>query len=201
MIRLDRVIVVEGKYDKIRLESFIDALIIPTDGFGIFKNRELMSLLRRLADSRGLIILTDSDAAGFMIRSHIAGSVGQDKIINVYVPEIKGRERRKTVDSAEGLLGVEGLSEQVLTDALRRAGVLRGGEDKCDDNARRITKYDLYELGLYGRPNSDLRRKALLKKLSLPSRIGSNQLPEVLNALFSYDDLIAVLKDGDADGR
>ena len=194
MISTDKVIVVEGKYDKIRLENIIDATIIPTDGFGIFKNKELLRLLKKLADQKGLIILTDSDAAGFMIRSHISGAIPNDKITHIYVPELFGKEKRKEKPSAEGLLGVEGIDDSIILSAFEKAGI--GAKPKKDEEKRRlITKLDLYKMGFYGKENSAYLRQELLSRLGLPKRISSNRLPEVLNLIYSYDEFLAVAKE------
>lgn len=191
MIKTDKVIVVEGKYDKIRLENIVDATIIPTDGFGIFKNKELLQLLRKLADARGLIVLTDSDSAGFMIRSYLSGSIDNKKITNIYIPELFGKEKRKDAPSAEGLLGVEGVDDKVIIKAFEAAGI---GTKKSDSTRRSVTKSDLYELGFIGRENSATLRKNLLIALSLPQRISSNRLPEIINMLYSYDEFIEIAK-------
>ncbi|MBQ5810836.1 MAG: DUF4093 domain-containing protein [Clostridia bacterium] len=165
MLRTDKVIVVEGKYDKIRLENIIDATIIPTDGFGIFKNKELQQLLRSLAATKGLIVLTDSDSAGFMIRSFLAGCIDNDKITNIYIPELFGKEKRKNAPSAEGLLGVEGIPDEIIAKAFAAAGI---GTAKTESPARKVSKSDLYELGFSGGAKSSEKRAMLLEKLSLP---------------------------------
>lgn len=189
MIKVESVIVVEGKYDKIRLENIIDGTIISTDGFGIFKNKELLNLLRRLADTKGLIILTDSDSAGFMIRSFLCGAIDNSKVKHVYIPEILGKEKRKAKSSAEGLLGVEGINDEVIKAAFEKAGIINS---KPQDNCRKIEKLDLYELGFVGKSDSEAKRKALLKALELPSKLSSNRLLEVLNILYSYEEFIKI---------
>lgn len=194
MISTDKVIVVEGKYDKIRLENIIDATIIPTDGFGIFKNKELLGLLRRLAQQKGLIILTDSDAAGFMIRSHLSGAIPGDKITHVYIPELYGKEKRKEKPSAEGLLGVEGVDDSVIISAFQKAGI--GAEAKQNNEPKRkISKTDLYEFGFCGKENSATLRQKLLDRLSLPKRISSNRLPEILNLILDYEEFIKIAQE------
>lgn len=186
MIKIKQAIIVEGKYDKIKLSRFIDAPIITTDGFGIFKDKERQRLLRTLADTNGIVVLTDSDSAGFVIRSFIGSAVDKSKIINAYIPDIKGRERRKTEDSKEGLLGVEGVSEQVIIDALTSAGVLcESGEKSCGE----ITKLTLFELGLSGGKDSAEKRARLLAYFGLPSRLTANALVEVLNCITTPDEL------------
>jgi len=188
VIRLKQAVIVEGKYDKIKLDSIIDALIIETDGFQIFKDKEKLNFIRKLAKTRGIIVMTDSDSAGFLIRSHIGGTVTDGQVINVYIPDIKGRERRKTKDSADGLLGVEGVSEQVILSALAAAGVTAA--DEVDDSAARryVTKADLYDDGLYGGENSHKLREKLLQSLGLPSRISANAIPNALKYLVTYEE-------------
>jgi ribonuclease M5 len=192
MINLAEAVIVEGKYDKIKLSNFIDAEIIVTDGFRIFKDKQKCDMIRRIAEKRGIIILTDSDSAGFMIRGHIAGLCDPQYIKNVFVPEIKGKEKRKAQSSAQGLLGVEGLSEQVITEALLKAGVSVDG--KASKKAKGgITRSDLYEYGLIGGENSSEKRKSLEKKLDLPTGMSVSQLLTALNSLFDREELEFVL--------
>ncbi len=185
MIKIKQAVIVEGKYDKIRLSSMLDALIIETDGFSIFKNAEKQKLIRDLADKRGLLILTDSDSAGFMIRSFISGSIPKEKIIHAYIPDIFGKEKRKAEASKEGKLGVEGMSTQVLTEALERAGVLC---EYAEAPSRQITNADLYEDGFSGTDGAQERKKALLRYFSLPERLSKNSLLKVLNTFVTYDE-------------
>lgn len=186
-LRISRPIVVEGRYDKARLASFLEADIFTTDGFGIFRDREKLSFFRRLAQKDGIIVLTDSDRAGFQIRAHIAGAVPPDKIFHVYIPEILGKEPRKHAPSAAGTLGVEGVPIEILRRAFREAGVLEKGDS---DNTRvPITKADLYRLGLSGGENSAEKRRMLLRQLSLPGGLGTNALPAVLSRLLSLEEL------------
>ena len=187
MIKLKQAVIVEGKYDKIKLKSIIDAPIITTDGFGIFKNREKMALIKSLAQKRWIIIMTDSDSAGFMIRKKICGSVNSGRILNVYIPDIFGKERRKAHSSKEGKLGVEGVPKDVILTALKRAGVTSTESVKSGGE---ITKADLFELGLSGRPNSAQKRLALLKSLNLPENMTANSLLEVLNIFFTKEDFL-----------
>ena len=186
MLKTDKIIIVEGKYDKIKLSSIIDAVIIETDGFGIFKDKQKQKLLRMLADKKGLVILTDSDSAGFTIRNFICGFVPKDKIINAYIPDIFGKERRKDAPSKEGKLGVEGVSPEVIKAALEQAGVL------CEENnqtkRRTVTKTDFYLDGLTGGNDSKEKRLALLKYLSLPERMTTNSLIDIINSFMTYDD-------------
>ena len=186
MIKLKQAVIVEGKYDKIKLSSIIDTLIIETDGFQIFKDKEKLGYIRLLAETRGVIIMTDSDSAGFLIRSHLVGSVKDGEIINVYIPDIKGREKRKEKDSADGLLGVEGMSEDVILSALCAAGVTADKTDKTEPT-RRVTKADLYDDGLSGGKNSKGLRERLLLELGLPKRISANAIPKALEYLVTYD--------------
>lgn len=186
MIKLKQAVIVEGKYDKIKLSSIIDTLIIETDGFQIFKDKEKLGYIRLLAETRGVIIMTDSDSAGFLIRSHLVGSVKDGEIINVYIPDIKGREKRKEKDSADGLLGVEGMSEEVILSALCAAGVTADKTGKTEPT-RRVTKADLYDDGLSGGKNSKELRERLLLELGLPKRISANAIPKALEYLVTYD--------------
>lgn len=191
MIRIRQAVIVEGKYDKIKLSSLLDTVIIPTDGFGIFKNKEKMNLIRRLAQTRGIVILTDSDSAGFKIRSYIGGSLPPEHVIHAYIPDIIGKERRKSAPSQEGKLGVEGMPARILMECLERAGVT------CEETAepgRRITKSDLYEDGLSGRPNSLMLRKRLLAQLQLPERLSANALVQVLNLFMTYEEYKQVVR-------
>lgn len=192
MIKLECAVIVEGKYDKLKLSNILDALIITTDGFGIFKNKEKQKFLRRLADEKGLVIITDSDSAGFMIRNFICSVVPKDKVVNVYIPDIFGKEKRKDAPSAEGKLGVEGISDDVILKALERAGV---SAEKAEEPTQKLTTADLYEYGLSGKENSSLKRKMLLKKLSLPERLSTASLLKVLNSFVTYDEFIAAVKE------
>ena len=190
MLRVKEAIVVEGRYDKNALSQLVDAVILETSGFGVFRDRERLALFRRLAEERGLIILTDPDGAGFLIRNFLKGSIPPDRVKHAYVPDISGKERRKRAPGKEGKLGVEGMRPEVLEAALRRAGATfldeAGGEA-----ARRapITKADLFALGLSGGPGAAERRRALLKALDLPERLSPNAMLEVLNALFTPEEL------------
>lgn len=189
MITVKEAIVVEGRYDKNTLSQIFDAVIIETSGFGIFSNREKLSLLRRLAQRRGLVVLTDSDGAGFVIRNYIRGAIDPALVKHAYIPDIKGREKRKAAPSKEGTLGVEGMRPEVLIEALRRSGAeLSGGTDA--PAGERITKADMYLKGLTGTPEASLRRKALLKKLELPEKLGGNALLDVLNALMERSEFL-----------
>ena len=195
MIKLDRPVIVEGKYDIIKLSNIIDGLLIKTDGFGIFKDKEKQLLIRRLAAEKGIIVLTDSDSAGFMIRNFISSVVPADKITNVYIPDVFGKEKRKTEAGKEGKLGVEGMSEQILLEAFRKAGAFC---EKSENTERRlITSLDLYEAGLSGGNDSKAKRKALLKSLSLPERMSTSSLIKILNTFVTYEEFIKKVEELD----
>lgn len=193
MIKIKEAVIVEGKYDKIKLSGLIDAPIIETNGFRIFKDKEKAALLKKLAHSRGIIILTDSDSAGFVIRSHIKGIIGSGRILNAYVPEILGKEKRKNQPSKENLLGVEGVADEYILNALKRCGATfidgQSGETK-----KQITKTDLYNAGLSGRENSAQLRQRLLERLDLPKYITAKALPEILNCLLTPEEFESIVK-------
>ena len=182
MLRIREAIVVEGRYDKNTLSQLVDTLILETAGFGIFKNEEQMALLRRVAQQRGLIVFTDPDGAGFLIRSRIKGAIPADQLKHAYVPDIMGKERRKQRPGKEGKLGVEGMSPTVLEQALRRAGATFLDESVQRDDALAISKSRLMELGLAGGADSAARRKALLQALELPEHLSANGLLQVVNS-------------------
>ena len=188
MISVKEVIVVEGRYDRNTLSQVFDAVIVETSGFGVFNDREKLALLRRLAEARGLVVLTDSDGAGFVIRNFLKGAIDPALGKQAYIPDIAGRERRKRAPSKEGKLGVEGMKPEVLIEALRRAGATLGGEEPAR-RAGGITKATLYELGLSGGPGSAEKRRALLKELDLPEKLSANALLDVLNALYTEAEL------------
>lgn len=183
MLKIREAIVVEGKYDKIALEPLVDAPIFTTEGFGLFRDGEKIELLRRIAERRGLIILTDSDGAGFVIRNRLRGCIDPALVKHAYIPDLPGRERRKKTASREGKLGVEGMAPEVLRQALLRAGATVEREEP----ARPITKADLYALGLSGGAGAAERRRALQQRLGLPERLSANGLLEVLTALYGRD--------------
>jgi ribonuclease M5 len=188
MISVKEVIVVEGRYDRNTLSQVFDAVIVETSGFGVFNDREKLALLRRLAEARGLVVLTDSDSAGFVIRNFLKGAIDPALVKQAYIPDIAGRERRKRAPSKEGKLGVEGMKPEVLIEALSRAGATLGGEEPAR-RAGGITKATLYELGLSGGPGSAEKRRALLKELDLPEKLSANALLDVLNALYTEAEL------------
>lgn len=184
MIRLEQPIIVEGKYDKIALENVIDALIIPTDGFGIFKNREKCAMIRRLAAPKGIVIMTDSDSAGGVIRAYLKKIVGEAEIFNVYIPQLKGKEKRKASASKEGFLGVEGMTPQVLREALVKGGVMKS----LPPERRRVTKTDFFILGVSGKTDSVSQRISFLKFLGLPEKLSSSAMLDVVNNMFDYNE-------------
>ena len=186
MIRLDRAVIVEGKYDKITLENVIDAVIIPTNGFGIFKDREKCAVIRELARRDGIIVMTDSDSAGQMIRSYLKNVCGRDgKITYVCVPAVRGREKRKKKAGREGLLGVEGMSPEILLESLRRSGVTAEPEEK---RREAVGKGDLFALGLSGRDNSAVLRRELAKALRFPENLSANAFLDLVNAVYSREE-------------
>lgn len=187
MHRIKEVIVVEGRYDKNTLSQVVDAAIIETSGFGIFNNTQKQKLLRTMAEARGLIVLTDSDGAGFVIRNFIKSCVDPSLVKHAYIPDVPGKERRKSSPSKEGKLGVEGMRANVLLDALIRAGATMDSEEN-DRGAARITKADMYAKGLSGREGSARRRAELIKKLDLPEHITTDGLLDVLNAIMSREE-------------
>ena len=193
MVKIKEAIVVEGRYDKNTLSQIVDAPIFETGGFGIFKDKAQMALLRQVAQKRGLIVFTDADGAGFVIRNHIKSAIDGKYLKHAYTPDIMGKERRKSAPGKEGKLGVEGMKPQVILEALRRAGATLEGEDTT--TAAQITKQDLVSLGLSGGPNSAEKRLALLKILSLPEHMSANALLQALNMLYSLDELTALMEE------
>lgn len=184
MIKLKQAVIVEGRYDKIKLSSIIDGLILTTDGFQIFKDKQKLELIRKLAQSCGIIIMTDSDSAGFMIRSFLGSSIKDGKVYHAYIPDIYGKESRKTSAGAEGKLGVEGIPKEVIIEALKNAGIT----ETPSNNSRKITKTDLFEDGICGGQNSRQKRGRLIKMLNLPEKISANSLLKVLNIMLTYDE-------------
>lgn len=186
MIKIDKVIVVEGRYDKIKLSSMIDGIIIETEGFGIFKDKDKQKLIRKLAETKGIAILTDSDSAGFVIRNFITSIVPKEYITNVYIPDIYGKEKRKDSPSKEGKLGVEGISAEILKEAFKKAGI---GVSQSETNERKkITLNDFFDDGLTGDTQSKRKRTDLLKKLDLPERMSTKAMLDILNTFITYDE-------------
>ena len=191
MVKIKEAIVVEGRYDKNTLSQIVDAPIFQTNGFGIFKDKQQMALLRQVAQKRGLIVFTDADGAGFVIRNHIKSAIPGQFLKHAYTPDILGKERRKAAPGKEGKLGVEGMRPEIILDALKKAGATIEGEDAQPRN--QITKQDLMELGLSGGADASAKRLALLKKLGLPERMSANAMLQALNLLYSLDELTAML--------
>lgn len=195
MIKVKEAIIVEGKYDKIKLSSIIDGLIITTNGFGIFNDKERQYLIRELAKKRGIIVLTDSDSAGFVIRNFLKGSVPKEQIKHAYIPDIFGKEKRKDKRSKEGKLGVEGVSKELILEALRKCGA------SCEDSGsefierEEITKVDFFVYGLTGGSNSSERRELLKKRLNLPENMTTNSILGVLNCLMTRDEFIDLMEE------
>ncbi len=186
MIKIDKVIIVEGRYDKIKLSSMIDGIIIETEGFGIFKDKDKQKLIRKLAETKGIAILTDSDSAGFVIRNFITSIVPKEYITNVYIPDIYGKEKRKYSPSKEGKLGVEGISAEILKEAFKKAGI---GVSQSETNERKkITLNDFFDDGLTGDTQSKRKRTDLLKKLDLPERMSTKAMLDILNTFITYDE-------------
>ena len=191
MIEIKEAVIVEGKYDKMRLKGILNSVIVETGGFRLFKDNEKLSLIKNLAEKQGIVILTDSDSAGFVIRNHLKSAVSPDKIKNAYIPTIQGKEKRKSKPSKEGLLGVEGIDEKELLLSLQRAGAtIENSAETSDNNSKpKISKSDLYKLGLSGHDNSSILRRKLLKQLNLPEYITANALCELLSSLYSFEEL------------
>lgn len=192
MLKIKEAIVVEGRYDKNTLSQIVDAPILETSGFGIFKDREQMSFLRQVAERRGLIVFTDSDGAGFVIRNHIKSAIPSKYLKQAYIPDVYGKEKRKAAPGKEGKLGVEGLPPEILMDALRRAGATIEGQDSPGEKG--ITKQDLMARGLSGGANAGAKRQLLLKKLGLPERMSANAMLQALNLLCTPEELDLILE-------
>lgn len=190
MYRVSETIIVEGVYDKIKLSRFVDAPILVTGGFSVYRSEAMLETIRKLAKETGVIILTDSDSAGFRIRNYIKQSIKEGKVLHAYVPDIKGKEKRKTAPGKEGLLGVEGMSEEVIMDALIKAGATVDGSADEIKRARAITKSDMMKAGLSGVGGSVELRHALSTELGIPMKISANMLLDVLNRLLDYDEFI-----------
>ncbi|MBQ3529074.1 MAG: DUF4093 domain-containing protein [Oscillospiraceae bacterium] len=193
MIKIREAIVVEGRYDKNTLSQIVDAPILETAGFGIMKDKAQLSLLRKVANTRGLIVFTDSDGAGFVIRNFLKGAIPSEQLKHAYIPDIYGKERRKSAPGKEGKLGVEGMTPDVIVDALRKAGATIEGQSE-KRTAGNITKQDMMGLGLSGCADSAAKRLALLKKLELPEHMSSNALLQALNLLMDLPALQALVR-------
>ncbi len=192
MVKIREVIVVEGRYDKNTLSQIVDATILQTNGFGVFKDKAQQKLLREAAKKRGLILLTDSDGAGFVIRNFLKGLIPAGQLKQAYIPDIYGKERRKDAPGKEGKLGVEGMKPEVLLEALRKAGAtMEDGVQPCGQ----ITKADFMELGLSGGADASQKRAALLRHLGLPERMSANAMVSALNLLYTRQELEVFLKE------
>ena len=193
MVKLREAIVVEGRYDKNTLSQIVDAPILQTDGFSVMNDKAQLALLRSVAQKRGLIVFTDSDGAGFVIRNYLKGAIPAEYLKHAYSPDVVGKERRKKTPGKEGKLGVEGMTPEVILACLQRAGATFEGEiPQVTQNE--ITKTDLYDMGLSGTPDSKARRLALLRKLDLPEHMSSNAMLEALNLLYSREELDKILE-------
>ncbi len=191
MIKLRQAVIVEGRYDKIKLKNLIDAPIIETNGFRVFNDKERQSLIRRIADKRGILVMTDSDGAGLVIRNFLNGVIDKSKIKHCYIPQLEGKEKRKERMSKEGFLGVEGVPDEVIIEAVRKSGAEIIGEQA--KKSAEITKADLYSLGLTGSENSAQKRKRLLQELGMPDYLSSNAMLTALNCLYSYEELYNII--------
>lgn len=193
MIKIKEAVIVEGKYDKIKLSSLIDGLIIETRGFRIFQDKEQMDFIRKMARERGLLILTDSDSAGFLIRNYLSGAIPKEQIKHAYIPDLFGKEKRKSEFSREGKLGVEGMPSKVLVQVLERAGVTCLDNDKkSEKKGKTVTKTDFYLLGFSGQENSVHKRTELLKHLGLPEHLSVNSLLKVINDQMTYEEFCSL---------
>lgn len=193
MRKIREVIVVEGRYDQNTLRQVVDATVFPVNGFAVFKDREKVALLRRLSEQRGLILLTDSDGAGFVIRNYLKGVLPKEHVKQAYIPDLYGKEHRKRKAGKEGKLGVEGMRPDVLLTALERAGATFEDEQAVQSERESLTRADLLDLGLMGRPDSGEKRRALLKKLELPEHLSTSAMLQVLAMLYDKRALIQLL--------
>ena len=195
MTRIRDAIRVEGRYDVNTVRQVVDTVVLESGGFRIFNNKDQLKLLRRIAETRGLIVLTDSDGAGFVIRNYLKGALPKGCVKQAYVPDIAGKERRKRHGSKEGKLGVEGMRPQVILDALRRAGATFAQQDESEAPVHPvITKADFYEWGLSGRPDSTARRAAVLHALDLPAHMTANALLEFINAVGTHEQVAEIIQ-------
>ncbi len=195
MVKIKEAIIVEGRYDKNKLSQIVDTLILETSGFGVFNDKEKRALFKRISEQKGVIILTDSDGAGFVIRNHLKGILPKDKVKHAYIPQIEGKEKRKTTASKEGFLGVEGIDDSVIIQSLKKAGAtFLEGESSISIN-KRITKTDFYEDGLSGGENSAALRQIILKKCELPSHMTTNAMLDAFNILFTYEEYKNIVSD------
>ena len=194
MVKIKEAIVVEGRYDKNTLSQIVDAPILETSGFGIMKDKTQLQLLRRVAQKRGLIVFTDSDGAGFVIRNYLKSSIDNRYLKHAYIPDVFGKERRKATAGKEGKLGVEGMTPQIILECLRRAGATFEGQDHPAP-AKQLTKQDLMDLGLSGGNNSAQKRALLLKKLDFPVHMSCNAMLQALNLLYTPEEISAIMEE------
>ena len=194
MVKIKQAIVVEGKYDQNTLSQLVDATIFQTRGFGVMHDKALLELLRKAARTTGLIIFTDSDGAGFVIRNFLKGALPKEGVLHAYIPDIPGKEKRKRAPGKEGLLGVEGMTKEILLSALENAGADLGGEAEKRPGDT-ITKFDLYAAGLSGRPDSTSKRAAFLEKLRFPAHMSANALLDALNLLYTREEFLALFEE------
>lgn len=193
MVKIKQAIVVEGKYDQNTLSQLVDTTIFQTRGFGVMHDKALLELLRKAARTTGLIIFTDSDGAGFVIRNFLKGALPKEGVLHAYIPDIPGKEKRKRAPGKEGLLGVEGMTKEILLSALENAGADLGGEAEKRPGDT-ITKFDLYTAGLSGKPDSASKRAAFLEKLRFPAHMSANALLDALNLLYTREEFLALLE-------
>lgn len=190
MLKIKEAVIVEGRYDKLKLSNILDTLIIETNGFGIYKDKEKLKFIRRIAQERGIVILTDSDHSGFQIRNYIAAGIPKDRIKHIYIPDIYGKEKRKSAPSKEGKLGVEGMSETLLTELFERENI----KSAVSENKNPVTNYDLFFLGISGAPNAKENKKKLLKALDLPEFLSTNSLLSYINSSITKEELYEIMK-------
>lgn len=189
MIKIQQAVIVEGKYDKIKLSNILDALIIETNGFQIFKDKEKKNFIKRLADERGIIVLTDSDHSGFQIRNFVSMGIDKSKIHHVYIPDIYGKERRKTEPSKEGKLGVEGIDDDILINLFNSLNI----KYSLEENSDAVTNFDLYNAGISGTPDAKKNKKVFLKKLNLPEFLSTNSLLSYINSSMTKEEFIDLI--------
>ena len=194
MVKIKQAIVVEGKYDQNTLSQLVDTTIFQTRGFGVMHDKALLELLRKAAKTTGLIIFTDSDGAGFVIRNFLKGALPKEGVLHAYIPDIPGKEKRKRAPGKEGLLGVEGMTKEILLSALENAGADLGGEAEKRPGDT-ITKFDLYTAGLSGKPDSAAKRAAFLEKLRFPAHMSANALLDALNLLYTREEFLALFEE------
>lgn len=190
MLKINEAVIVEGRYDKIKLSNILDTLIVETNGFGIYKDKEKLSFIKRLAEERGIIVLTDSDHSGFQIRNYISSGIPKDRIKHIYIPDIYGKEKRKAAPSKEGKLGVEGMDAELLKKLLEQAQV----KVENSENPNPITSYDLFELGFSGTPNAKKNKRKLLKALDLPEFLSTSSLLSYINSSMTRGKFLNIVE-------